>query len=115
MLKALSLVPTTIHMHKENESAHNGMTITPVICEVRQEFKSILSYIEGSRLAYAIETIPCLKEQTQKEWKGRPGIHPSVYKLSDRAPAQYAPSPGLHLKDSRTKDSDNVMIAKHDH
>lgn len=72
ILKALGLVPTTIHMHKENESEHdNGMTIIPVICEARQEFKSILSYIEGSRLAFAIEMIPCLKEQTQKEWKGR--------------------------------------------
>lgn len=68
MLKALDLVPTTIHMHKENESEHdNGMTIIPVICEARQEFKFFLSYIEGSRLACAIEIIPCLKEQTQKE------------------------------------------------
>lgn len=87
----------------------NGMTIIPVICEARQEFKFFLSYIEGSRLACAIEII---QRTNTKRVKGRAWDTSSVYKLSDGVLVQYAPSSGLHLKDGRTKDFDNVMNCK---
>lgn len=101
-------------MHKENKSEHdNGMTIIPVICEARQEFKSILSYIEGSRLAYAIEIIPS-KNKHRKSGKEDLG-HIPVYtsSMTECLPSTHQVLGSI----SRTAEpkTDNVMIAKHDH